>query len=225
MKRPPAIMVGVPSAGSWRAPMAVDAISAAVWAAIHGIYIEPRGAEGAYTESNRNNIVRSALNYEHPIDAIMWIDADMRFPADTIERLWEHGKDIVGATYRERQEPYRYLGKFCDEAQALAAGGLAPAELMPGGMMLVRTEVYRRVPPPWYVLDEDGLRDDYHFSAAAKKAGYDIWCDMDLTRKIRHRGEQEIGWFEEGEEVVRREAAPRWNIFDNPALVARARPY
>lgn len=204
--------------------MAVDAITAAVWATLHGIYVEARGAEGAYTESNRNNIVRAVLNYEHPIDAIMWLDADMRFPADTISRLWGHGKSIVGATYRERQEPYRYLGKFHDQEHAQAKTGLAPMDLMPGGMILVWTDVYRRLDPPWYKLDEDGLRDDYHFSAKAREAGIGVWCDMDLTLKVRHRGEQEIGWFEEGEEIARREPDPRWTIFENPSLVGRAGP-
>ncbi len=220
--RPPAIMIGVPSPGSWRATMAVDAISAAVWASLHGIYVEPRGAEGAYTETNRNNIVRAALNYEHPIDAIMWLDSDMRNPADTICRLWGHGKDIVGATYRERQEPYRYLGKFVDPDDAHSTTGLKLMELMPGGMILVRTALYRALDPPWYDKREDGLRDDYYFSTKAREAGYEVWCDMDLTLKVRHRGEQEIGWFEEGEEIARREADPRWNIFENPSLVGRA---
>ncbi len=224
-RRPPAIIIGVPSPGMWLAPMAVDVISAAVWAAAHGIYVEPRGAEGAYTESNRNNIVRATLNYEHPIDAVMWIDADMRLPADTIARLWGHGKNIVGATYRERQEPYRYLGKFCDPDDAeYTTTGVKPMELMPGGMILVRTEVYRALPPPWYKLDEDGLRDDYYFTNSATKAGFEVWCDMDLTLKVRHRGYQEVGWFEEGEEIVRREDDPRWKIFENPSLVERAGP-
>ena len=204
--------------------MAVDAISASVWAAAHGIYVEARGAEGAYTESNRNNIVRAALNYLHPIDAIMWFDADMRFPADTIHRLWCHGKDIVGATYRERQEPYRYLGKFCDKADENTTGGLRAAELLPGGMVMVKLDVYRALPPPWYKLDEDGLRDDYYFSTLARRAGYEVWCDMDLTRKVRHRGEQEVGWFEEGEAIARRDDDPRWKIFENPSLAGRAEP-
>ena len=216
--RPPAIMLGVPSAGHWLAPMAVDAISAAVWATLHGLYVEPRGAESCYTEFNRNNIVRVALNYEHPIDAIMWIDADMRFPADTIARLWGHGKTIVGATYRERQEPYRYIGKFLNKTDEEATEGLVRAELMPGGMMLVNMDVYRDLPPPLYKLDEDGLRDDYFFSRRADAAGYRLWCDMPLTLKVRHRGEQEVGWFEEGEAIARRDDDPRWRVFDNPAL-------
>lgn len=220
--RPPAIMIGVPSPGFWEAPMAVDAISASVWAALHGIYIEPRGAEGAYTETNRNNIVRAMLNYAHPIDAIMWLDADMRFPPDTIARLWSHNLPIVGGTYRERQEPYRYLGKLSNDSDAESGDGLCAAERLPGGMILVRSEVYRLLPPPWYEKREDGVRDDYYFSENARAAGFEIWCDMPLTRKVRHRGDQEVGWFEEGELVARRDDDPRWDIFANPSLTGRA---
>lgn len=225
MSRPPAIFLSVPSPGYWRAETAGDAISSTVWATLHGLYIEHRSAEGAYTESNRNNIVRAMLNYEHPIDAIMWVDADMRFPADTISRLWGHGKDIVGASYRERQEPYRYLGKFCDKDDENATAGLKPMELLPGGMIMVKAEVYRKLSYPWYKLDEDGLRDDYYFCASARRAGYQVWGDMELTNKaVRHIGTQEVGWFEEGEVVARREADPKWAIFENPALVGGAQP-
>jgi len=223
-QRPPAIILAVPSPGMWMAQTAVDAISATVWAVAHGIYIEPRGAEGAYTESNRNNLVRAALNHPNPIDAVMWLDADMRCPADTITRLWSHNKAVAGATYRERQEPYRYLGKFSDPEDARAEAGLHQMELMPGGMVMVRIEVYRRLPAPWYLLDEDGLRDDYYLSKTARAAGFGVWCDMDLTRKVRHRGYQEVGWFEDGEEIARREADPRWKIFENLSLSGRAEP-
>ncbi len=223
-QRPPTVVIGVPSTGFWRETMAGDAITAAVWATIHGIYVEQRGASGAYTETNRNNIVRLVLNYENPIDAIMWVDYDMRFPADTIARLWGHGKDIVGATYRERQEPYRYMGKFCDRADEKSTEGLKPMDLMPGGMIMVRAAVYRSLPYPWYKLDEDGKRDDYYFTALARAAGHEVWCDMDLTLKVRHRGEQEVGWFEDGELIARREADPKWKIFEHPSLVGRAGP-
>lgn len=222
--RLPAVFISTPSLGTWDADTGTDMISTASWAYRNGIYVEPRGATGAYTESNRNNVVRAALAYEHPIDAIMWIDADMRFPQDTISRLWSLGKDIVGGIYRERIAPFRYLGKFCNKDDDHSTSGVKPMELMPGGMILVKTEVYRKLSYPWYKLDEDGLRDDYYFSTRAREAGYEIWCDMGLTVKVRHISKQEVGWFEEGEVIARREDDPKWKIFENPYLVGRAGP-
>jgi hypothetical protein len=220
-KRPPAIMIGVPSPGFWKAKMGVDTLSMALWAAYHGIYIEARGAEGAYTEANRNNIVRAALDYKHPIDAIMWIDADMRVLPQTLLRLWKYGRDIVGANYREREPPYSHLGKFSNERDAKAKGGIHEMDLMPGGMILVRTAVYRKLSAPWYKLDDDGLRDDYYFCTKAREAGYKVWCDMELTRTVRHRGDNDVWWYGEGEEPVAR-ADPRQPVFDIPSLVGRA---
>ena len=222
-QRPPAIILAVPSSGFWKAKMAADAISTSVWAAIHGIYIEVRAAEGAYTESNRNNIVRAALNYQHPIDALMWLDSDMRVPADTIARLWGHGKDIVGAVYRERAAPYHYLGKFCDEDDAETKAGLKPMELMPGGVIMVKMDVYRALPFPWYKLDEDGLRDDYYFTNMAREAGYEVWCDMGLTVRVAHRGEDDVGWFDEGR-IVARGGRDDPRVSKIPSLTGRAEP-
>lgn len=36
---------------------------------------------------------------------LLWLDADHVFPADTIPRLLEHGKDVVGANYARRFNP------------------------------------------------------------------------------------------------------------------------
>jgi len=221
----PYIAIGVPSTGTWKAKTAVCIVDMAVMSAAARVLTKGMGAEGAYTETNRNNIVRSVLASTDPIAGILWVDSDMQFPPDTLLHLMSHRKDIVGATYRERQEPYRYLGRFSDDSDAHCwEGGLHQAELLPGGMILVRTEVYRRLPPPWYKLDEDGWRDDYHFCVEARKAGYEVWCDMDLTRKVIHRGEQEVGWFQEGEEAVRRSDDPRWRIFDQLQTPGRADP-
>ena len=211
----PYIVLGTPSTGVWKSKMAVCAIDMAVMSACGRVLVKAIGAEGAYTETNRNNIVRAVLASVDPIAGILWIDSDMQFPPDTLLHLMSHKKDIVGATYRERQEPYRYLGKFADDNDAHAwEAGLQRMDLMPGGMILVRTEVYRRLPPPWYKLDEEGWRDDYHFCVEARAAGYEVWCDLDLTRKVIHRGEQEVGWFQEGEEAARRSDDARWRVFD-----------
>lgn len=224
MAKIPHIFLGVPNTGSWDERMAVFAVDMAVRSLAGGIIVKAMSATGAYTETNRNNIVQAALTSPDPVDAIFWVDSDMEAPIDALSHLWSHGLDIVGASYRERKEPYRYLGRFLDEDDASAVTGVKPADLLPGGMMLVKTDVYRAVPYPWYKLGEDGFRDDYYFCQKAIEAGYKIWCDMDLTRKVVHIGKQGVGWFEEGEEIARRTDDPRWNVFQNPPRTGLAEP-
>jgi len=206
----PKIVLATPSAGTWKAKMGACTVEMAATAASAGIEIEMIGAEGAYTETNRNRIVQRVLAMAEPPAGIMWVDSDMQFPRHSLLGLLSRQKDIIGATYRERQAPHRYLGCFVDDDDARALeGGVQPMSRMPGGMILVRTEVYRRLSPPWYRLDEDGWRDDYAFCVAAIAAGYEVWCDMDLTKHVIHRGEQEVGWFEEEEIPIRRGAEDR----------------
>lgn len=223
-RRPPCVLLGIPSFDLVHQPMMEDTVRLAVCSTVAGIFVDPKCATGAYPETNRNNIVRSTLNHPFPVDAILWFDADMRFPPDMLVRLWKHEKDIAGAIYRERQEPYCYLGKFLDDDdQHATEGGLHKMELLSGSMLLVKLDVYRKLPPPWYV-DDGSWRDDYYFSRLARQAGYDLWCDMDLTKEIRHRGFQEIGWFQEGERIARRKEDSVRNILGNPSLVDRAGP-
>ena len=202
---PQKIFIAVPSAGYWRAPTAVAVAQMAADTAAVGIGIQVAGAEGAYTETNRNNLVDAALAIPE-VAGIMWVDSDMRFPSDALARLMSHNKDIVGAMYRERHMPFRYLGGFLDGDDGHASeGGLHRAAFLPSGMILVKRGIYQQLPRPWYRLDETGSRDDYYFCKTALMAGAEIWCDMDLTRQVEHRGEQDIGWFEEGETIVRRD--------------------
>jgi hypothetical protein len=220
--RAPSIIIATPSAGLWRESMGVCAVGMAGLTGAVGIRIDAIGATGAYTETNRNNIVNAVLARPEHIDGIMWVDSDMRFPPDALLRLMGRGMDICGASYRERQEPYRFLGCFDDDDDRHAMEpGLHKMKRLPGGFILVKTEVYRRLDPPWYKLDEQGYRDDYYFCNLAREAGYDVWGDMDLTPHIVHRGEQDVGWFVEGEAVARRDDDPRWKIFEKPP---RTRP-
>lgn len=198
------ILIAVPSPGFWRAPTAVAVAQMAADTAAVGVNVRIAGGEGAYTEVNRNNLVETALRMGAA--GIMWVDSDMRFPSDALLRLMGHDKDIVGAMYRERDMPFRFHGCFLDGDDNRAWDtGLQPAALLPGGMILVKRGVYEQLPRPWYKLDEEGARDDYYFCKTALSAGLSIWCDMDLTREVKHRGEQDVGWFEEGEAAVRRE--------------------
>lgn len=221
--RAPRIAIGVPSTGLWREGMGVCALGLAATTSRAGAIVEPIGATGAYTETNRNNIVLAAL--EREFDAVLWIDSDMKFPTDALIHLMNRDLDIVGATYRERQEPYRFLGSFLDGDDGHAGeGGLHRMKLMPGGFILVKTGVYRATPGPWYAQDATGFRDDYYFSNLARAAGFEVWCDMDLTPHIVHRGEQDVGWFEAGEVAARRSDDPRWAIFEKPPRTGGAVP-
>ena len=150
----------------------------------------------------RNSLVRKALTHE--VDAMLFLDSDMTFPADTLDRLWTRYTSIVGATYNKRAAPYTTLGTF-PEAPKPGQGGALSATMLPAGCLMVAAHVFDLLPAPWFrETYEDEFRsddnpdgvvgEDVNFCRAAIKAGFDIWCDLDLTfdPSMAHIGEQRI---------------------------------
>ena len=163
----------------------------------------PIMSTGCYVEDTRNGAVQYALNTGIEFDWFLWVDADMIFPGDALLRLLEHDKDIVGANYRTRTPPYSFAGIYDGEslnrepgAEKLLAPGLHRMVQMPCGLLLTRFDIYRKMGYPWF---KPGLhsepRDDIYFCRKAGALGYEIWCDHDLTKQVRHIATQEIPWF------------------------------
>jgi hypothetical protein len=99
--------------------------------------------------ASRNALVAEALedtSYTH----VLFIDHDISFPADALERLLAYDLDIVGASYTLKGYPYQIVG--CpDKDTPPDERGVQPFLALPGGFMLVKMGVYRDVPAPWYV--------------------------------------------------------------------------
>lgn len=157
----------------------------------------PIGTAGCYIEDNRNGCIEYALATGIPFDWVLWIDSDMIFPGDALLRLLAHDKDIIGANYRIRTPPYTCAGIYHDRMDThLLEPGLHRMAQMPTGLLLTRFDIYRRMGYPWF---KPGLRseprDDIFFCRRALDLGYEIWCDHDLTKQVRHITVQEIGWF------------------------------
>ncbi len=121
---------------------------------------------------------------------IFFLDSDMSFPPDTLTRLLRHNRDIVGATYVKRVEPYNLLGT--PRRAAPPHPTLQSMETLPLGCCLIREGVFENLPRPYfrYVTNEEGvsISEDTWFSMQAIEAGLDIYCDMKLTTALGHIG-------------------------------------
>lgn len=146
------VMLCIPSGRSWEARTATAISGLMAFSAMHGVLVGICNLEGSMITKSRNDLVAKSL--EQGSSHIMWIDSDMVIPPDMLVRFLNHEKDIVGATYNKRVPPYETLGKLKgakpDTPEEARKGGLREAEMMPGGMMLIRTDVYRRTRWPWY---------------------------------------------------------------------------
>ena len=193
----------IPSMSSWAALTAMSHSEMVLYSAVQGIAVKSLNQQCSLVTAARNNLVRMALKFDPQPTHIMWVDSDVVFPPETIERLLGHDKDVVGAFYNKRVPPYDTVGHLIGRPH-VAKGGLYQADVMPHGCVLIKREVYEKLPQPWYfesfdpsfVTDDDPcgmIGEDVNFSRECVKAGIEMWCDADLTFAVGHIGEQVVG--------------------------------
>lgn len=142
-------------------------------------------------------------------DYVLWIDADMRFPKDTIERLISLDKPIVGVNATTRTVPVRGTSKnleidFEKEENtwhtiiSKGKSGVEPVTAIGCGVMMVKREVFENTPRPWFWFEQlpggKLLGEDVYFCVKAKDAGFDTFVDHDLSQMIGHVGSYTYSW-------------------------------
>jgi len=144
---------------------------------------------GSLTALARNNIVDIAKKQE--CTHLLFLDTDMTFPPDTIERLLSHQKDIVSGIYFERYAPYRPVlrQRFQDgyTIPNYPPSGLIKVDATGGGCLLINMEVFDYLQKPYfdYRLEKSGIKEtffseDLVWCERVRTAGFDIWCDTSI---------------------------------------------
>jgi hypothetical protein len=145
----------------------------------------------------RNMLVIQALKAK--ASHLFWIDSDMDFPEYAIDQFLKHDRDIVFANSCTRRPPFRPTAKLLN-SESWKLGGLQLAETATHSLTLVRASVYSKLMFPWYlehyaesdISEENPLgysSEDETFSERAKREGYDLWCDIEVSKKVGHIGE------------------------------------
>lgn len=159
-----------------------------------GIEFEPCFGLGTVLSDLRIGIAKYALSKN--VDYLMWLDSDMHFPRDTVNRLLEHNKDIVAATYSTRIKPQRSVA-FVDEndhdKRLIVKTGLHKVYAVGTGCMLVHRKVFETLPQPWFnhVWNSDTENfsgEDIHFCRLAGEHNFDVFVDVDLSFEVAHYG-------------------------------------
>lgn len=148
---------------------------------------------------NRNNLVNIAksTNASH----ILFIDSDTVFQPDALSRLLVHDLPIVGATASKRTDEINNAVGLTLEKEKLrltTSPILTKMKMLGFPFMLIKMEVFDKMKEPWFAeppcwmvgrTEEKGLiPEDEYFCTFAVDAGFDIWCDTELSRQIGHRG-------------------------------------
>lgn len=150
--------------------------------------------EGSILHANREVIARTAIEKE--CTHLLFLDTDMSFPANALETLVSRDKDIVGANYHLRTTPPTTTVKMAPEAKERIKqdypDGVFKCDALGTGFMLIKTDVFKKLPHPWFFWKSDENGDvlegeDNWFCRIAREAGYTIWCDISV--EVKHIGD------------------------------------
>jgi len=135
---------------------------------------------GYNTAENGNWITAKAVNAG--CDYIFRVDDDMIYPKDTLDRLLEANKDVIGGLYYTKYEQQEPVMEYLDGKEE----GLFKCKAMGGGLLLIKCDVFKKIEQPWYGYHWTkhgavAMSNDWFLCENIRIAGFDIWCDSTIT--------------------------------------------
>lgn len=156
---------------------------------------------GSLIYDARNNFAKMAINKD--VDYVLWLDSDMIFPDDLLEKMIRHmedGKDIVTGLYFRRRAPFTPV--LFSELEVTDEGGHwkgaddyqvngEPFEIAGCGFgcCMVRKTVLVDLAlnyQTWFTPFKN-FGEDLAFCIRARDLGYKVWCDPKI--KCGHVGQ------------------------------------
>lgn len=198
------ILVSIPSMGNPSFKTLQSLIQLAQTSKYHLVF---QFIEGTILSKARNRAVIEAIS--HNCTHILFIDDDMTFLPDAVERLVEQDKDIIGALcFGRTDNPYPIAKKIIkneivDYTWPAVSTWKETTEVdgTGTGFLLIKTDVFKRIQPPFFAFrpasefglkelpfPDDEISEDTHFMLKAKMAGYQIWVDPTII--IGHHGQK-----------------------------------
>lgn len=178
----------------------------------------------AAIDQGRNQMVTDALI--DGFEETMWIDSDIGFHADDVEKLRAHQLPIVSAMYPQKGKRMlaSHLQPGTPQVTFGVAGGLIELLYAATGFLHVRRQVYLDIQrqlslpicnerfgrpllpfflPMLHQIDDGHwyLAEDFAFSQRARQCGYKIYADTRI--RLTHIGSYGYTWEDAGAETKR----------------------
>lgn len=151
-------------------------------------------ASATVLANSRNLLAETAVS--NKFSHILFIDSDMRFPPDSLRRLLEHKKEIIGANYLERIRPICTASIRGEAITSKGKTGIEKVDTLGMGCTLIDCNILATLPRPWFSMPYDGekhLTEDAYFCRHARKHGFNVFVDHDLSQVVKHIGVVELG--------------------------------
>ena len=150
--------------------------------------------QGTLIVNQRQELAQASL--DAGASHILFIDADMRFPKDSIRRLLAWDADIVASNYSTRKLPLQPVA-FKDDTTSERvhteewSSGLQEVAAIGMGLMLIKAEVFQKMEKPWFHIHyQNGVYsgEDIWFCRSARETGFKVMLDHDISHHVRHIG-------------------------------------
>lgn len=182
-------------------------------------------SRGAEISGNRNKITEVML--ETGADWVLYLDDDHVLQPHTLNRLLASGKDVISAHYNYRQYPFNSVlmanelddGAFIMKQLHPQESGVVPVAAAGAGCLLVTRKVIEALEPPYWTLGQINPAtwgDDLHFCSRVRKAGFQIFCDLNnpighiMTGIVWPSRTDEKGWMANFCQDVGKETIAKW---------------
>jgi hypothetical protein len=154
--------------------------------------------QGTLIQNQRADLCLDAMR--EGCSHILFIDSDMTFPQDMIQRLLAHDVDIVATNCARRRMPtgptaqnYDENGKRQQVYTMPESTGLEEVGSVGTGVMLIKREVFQGMSEPWFDMPwqyetRGYMGEDVFFCKKAQELGFKVYIDHDVSKEIGHIG-------------------------------------
>jgi len=177
------VAVGVPYKTMVHGKFAFSLAQVVAYSTVRGIPVMLIDQTTSIIEKGRHEIVEKALELE--ATHVLFLDSDMVFPMDILERLLASGKEIIGCDYPKTTPPHGRTSRGRQRDGTVEDIGT--------GCLLVDLRVFRMIGTPYFKVEWDAGRgefqgEDYNFCLRARLAGFQIYMDKKASKEIVHLG-------------------------------------
>jgi hypothetical protein len=149
---------------------------------------------GSEIASQRQQLATTAL--ETDCTHIFWLDSDIKFPADTLQKLLSSKQDIIACNYSTRVAPHLPVAFTSDtdmDMRLTEIKGIHQVCAVGLGCMLIKRTVFETLSLPYFGVSWNDdytslVGEDIFFCQKAREYGYTINIDSDASQHISHIG-------------------------------------
>ena len=183
------IAILIPSMDTWHASFGMSLASMLMYTDYDCHIVNARTS---LLPVSREGLLRSAIENEYT--HALFLDTDMKFPDDTLDRLMGHELDIVACNSVTKTLPARPTARDLRNRAISSTVGILEEVLTVGlAVMLIRLEPFKRIQPPLFeikYLDDVGTYqgEDLTFCDKVRGAGLKVYIDSALSEQVYHIG-------------------------------------